>query len=672
MMSKATLGLLATLFIFMVVVGNVNAQAPIDTVTIKQINYVPDPATDDLSPLMGDTVVVKGLVMTGPRDLWVGARWAVYIVDPDSFPKPWSGFFIIQHDTFQVNTNLQFLEPGMIAYFTGVVDEYFGFSQLNIYGFSYKPDPVTPITIVSAENPLPDPVVLTAKDLESKADAEQWESMWVKLQNVTVVNNNLDGFWASVTDASKGTTFLGEYFDWFYSKLRDGSYTWPAPGTRLDVVGFVRDEPSGFTVNPRKDTDLTILSNPPVITDVKRNPGAPTSSDAVTVSATITDNGTVQEAKLHYSVNNGAFQEVPMTANVDTFSADIPAQADGAFVRYFLSAVDNDGDFTKVPGDTSSNIFFYVVRDNGLFIKDVQYTWGYGNASGYTGYEVTLEGVVTTDSSDFVGEYYIEEKDSAWHGIWVRDNAHTFLAGDWVRVTGTVEERYGVTRLTNVTNAQVVTPGYGVFDPVTVTTGEVATGGANAEAYESVLIQVENVTVTDPFPDSPSNFGEFVVNDGTGDLRVDDASDAFRGNRDSTFVQGDQIQKIIALGYYSFGNYKIIPRDTADVIGHVTAIEKRDDLIPQSFELSQNFPNPFNPVTEIHYAISKPGKYELTVFNVLGQKIRTLVSEFHSAGNYQVRWNGTDDNGIKVGSGIYFYILKGKGVALTRKMILLK
>ncbi|RMF60193.1 MAG: hypothetical protein D6748_04650, partial [Calditrichaeota bacterium] len=175
-------------------IGKLHAQ---DTLTIRQIQYVPDPLNDDTSPFFGDTVVVKGMVMNYPRDLWVGARWAVYVIDPDSFPNPWSGFFIIQHDTFQTQTLFQFVEPGMICNFTGVIDEFGQFTQMNIYGAGYTPDPVIPVEILSVGNPLPNPVQLTVADLEDRAVAEQWESMWAVINNATIVNNNIPGNWAS-------------------------------------------------------------------------------------------------------------------------------------------------------------------------------------------------------------------------------------------------------------------------------------------------------------------------------------------------------------------------------------------------------------------------------------------------------------------------------------------
>ncbi|MFQ5584136.1 MAG: T9SS type A sorting domain-containing protein [Calditrichia bacterium] len=127
------------------------------------------------------------------------------------------------------------------------------------------------------------------------------------------------------------------------------------------------------------------------------------------------------------------------------------------------------------------------------------------------------------------------------------------------------------------------------------------------------------------------------------------------------------------MAYYSFGNYKLAPRDTNDVIGHVpVGVEEIDGPVPATFELAQNYPNPFNPTTDIEYTIAQSGNYTLTVYNVIGQKVRTLANDYHPVGNYRVRWDGLDNAGIRVGSGIYFYTLQGKNLNLTKKMILLK
>jgi parallel beta-helix repeat protein len=96
------------------------------------------------------------------------------------------------------------------------------------------------------------------------------------------------------------------------------------------------------------------------------------------------------------------------------------------------------------------------------------------------------------------------------------------------------------------------------------------------------------------------------------------------------------------------------------------------DQKPVSFALYQNHPNPFNPVTVIAYSMAEAGHVELKVFNSNGQLIRTLVDEFTTAGSHSARWNGTDDSGMEVSSGVYFYGIKAADFTETRKMILMK
>ena len=657
------------------------AQASYDTLSIAELQFVDDPASNDLSTYVGDTVVVQGMVMNYPRDLWVGARWAIYIADPDGYPEPWNGFFIIQHDTSVISTNFGFLEPGMICNFTGVIDEFGNFSQMIIYGPNYFPDPVIPIEILSTGNPLPDPVTLTAADLADVPAAEKWESMLVRVNDASVVNNNISGDWASITDESGGTTYLAEYFLWFRDRLAgngDGSYSWPANGTNIDVVGFTRDE-SGtpgrvFNINPRDTSDITIKSNPPTITlleGLTRDIGAPTSSDAVTVTAVIEDNVSVTSATLHYSVNEATFQQVAMVGDEDdVYTGTIPAANDGDFVRYFLTATDNDGDMAILPGDTSrtsGQVFYYTVRNNATLISDIQNTFGYAiDISGYTGHVVTVEGIVMTDSTDESGDFYIQEAAEKWSGIWVAEDQFPFEKGDKISITGIVEENFTVTRLDDATDISLVEAGVGAFDPVVVTTGEVATGAENAEAYEGVLIKVENVTVTNPFPDAPSNFGEFTIDDGSGGVRVDDWFDAFEGQtNDTAYAEGQVLSSLTAFGYYSFGNVKLIPRDSMDVV-IVTSIT-HEDVMPESFSLEQNYPNPFNPSTVIRYNVTEQTNVKLVIYDALGRTIKTLVNTTQAPGSYNVNFKAD-----RLASGVYFYRLDAGKFSAIKKMLLVR
>ncbi|MCK5407381.1 MAG: T9SS type A sorting domain-containing protein, partial [Candidatus Krumholzibacteria bacterium] len=88
----------------------------------------------------------------------------------------------------------------------------------------------------------------------------------------------------------------------------------------------------------------------------------------------------------------------------------------------------------------------------------------------------------------------------------------------------------------------------------------------------------------------------------------------------------------------------------------------------------QNYPNPFNPVTTIHYGLKEPVQVTLEIFNVAGQRVRTLVDEQQAprAGGFTVRWDGMNDRGDSVASGVYFYRLRAGTFMQTRKMALLR
>ncbi len=94
--------------------------------------------------------------------------------------------------------------------------------------------------------------------------------------------------------------------------------------------------------------------------------------------------------------------------------------------------------------------------------------------------------------------------------------------------------------------------------------------------------------------------------------------------------------------------------------------------LPQTYTLSQNYPNPFNPSTEINFDVPVRSHVTLKVYNVLGQKVKTLVDEELAPKRYIADWDGTTDNGTKVASGIYFYKLEAGDFTETKKMLLLK
>ncbi|MBN2425909.1 MAG: T9SS type A sorting domain-containing protein [Calditrichaceae bacterium] len=91
-----------------------------------------------------------------------------------------------------------------------------------------------------------------------------------------------------------------------------------------------------------------------------------------------------------------------------------------------------------------------------------------------------------------------------------------------------------------------------------------------------------------------------------------------------------------------------------------------------NYTLNQNYPNPFNPQTSISYSLPRPGQVSLIIYNVLGQKVKTLINGKADAGTHYHVWKGVDDRGNKVASGIYFYKLEAENFSAIKKMVLVK
>jgi hypothetical protein len=98
----------------------------------------------------------------------------------------------------------------------------------------------------------------------------------------------------------------------------------------------------------------------------------------------------------------------------------------------------------------------------------------------------------------------------------------------------------------------------------------------------------------------------------------------------------------------------------------------REPSIPERFSLSQNYPNPFNPTCEIAYTLPTGCHVTLTIYNILGQEVIALVDEYQNAGNQSVTWDGQDDQGREVTSGLYLYRLQAGDFMQVKKMVLMK
>jgi hypothetical protein len=123
-----------------------------------------------------------------------------------------------------------------------------------------------------------------------------------------------------------------------------------------------------------------------------------------------------------------------------------------------------------------------------------------------------------------------------------------------------------------------------------------------------------------------------------------------------------------AQGGFPTGDLNWFPSKKAEwEVWVLTDVDDEYSNIPVSFRLNQNYPNPFNPSTKISFSLENPGKTTLTIYNILGQKVATLLSQELSAGTHEVNFNASN-----LSSGVYLYRLDSGDFTAVKKMMIMK
>ncbi len=116
----------------------------------------------------------------------------------------------------------------------------------------------------------------------------------------------------------------------------------------------------------------------------------------------------------------------------------------------------------------------------------------------------------------------------------------------------------------------------------------------------------------------------------------------------------------------------IIYFDNISFYSNSVGVDNRSETFPQGFVLEQNFPNPFNPSTTLRYELPEDGLVNVTIYDMMGRQVSTLVSNHQTAGYKSIQWNATNDFGKPVSAGVYLYQIQAGEFVQTKKMVLLK
>ncbi len=245
--------------------------------------------------------------------------------------------------------------------------------------------------------------------------------------------------------------------------------------------------------------------------------------------------------------------------------------------------------------------------------------------------------------------------------------------GDSVVVTDVQVKPYnGLTELSyNAGSAVQIISSNHIITPDVITLADFSQGWNGMEKYESMLVTVKNVTFTD-------SAATFSLNGKTGwSYHITDGKDTiqFRVVKNTPYYLDKPIPKTpvnitgvvsqyCSTAPYNTG-YEIFPVDSLS-ISTATAVEPVPGKI-YNYNLYQNYPNPFNPTTTISFSVPSSQKVELAVYNIMGQKVKTLYNGTAPAGITRVNFKA--DN---LSSGVYIYNIKTSSMTLSRKLMLLK
>ena len=105
---------------------------------------------------------------------------------------------------------------------------------------------------------------------------------------------------------------------------------------------------------------------------------------------------------------------------------------------------------------------------------------------------------------------------------------------------------------------------------------------------------------------------------------------------------------------------------------HPVSVIKSASKIPDRFMLSQNYPNPFNPSTKINFSLNQTSNVSVKIYDARGALVKTLIDGSKNSGSYDLTWDGTNNSGARLATGVYFYELKSDNNQLVKKMLLLK
>lgn len=670
--------ILILIFLLSSTVILINAQShgpviPMDSIQYVDTNSLNAGKTDPVYFKYGDTVTVEGIVTFNP--VYYGQstnRKATWL--QDTVFKPFGAINVFIEPAIpgysgnlgQLNNEVKFYEnflPGYRVKCTGILADYTENTQINL--IPIESEIVNIPSVIDTALPIK-PLILTINtfmkndgsggQIVMRRTGEQYEGYFVQFNNVTVVDVSASGsrFYWSVQDSAGNKIQIRDNSGYYRNDHKEDAvwvknyvFTPPTIGTQLSYIRgiIVQSSSAGgnvYMISPCLPSDIKIAAAAPYIDVKSKYPAVPNSSQSVKIAARIKDNdGVIQSATLYYSVGfgNKNFTPVNMSriGSTDFFEGIIPPAPDREYVNYWIRAIDDNGLITNSP-DTLATGSLYRVLDNGIQkISDIQETPLKSGNSVFNGDTISncnIRGIVTASLQHFPF-IAIQDGTDPYSAIFIKARSGDGLAnlkqGDSIVIKACrVIEDFNVTYLTDCGNQnfELISRNNKLPQPVRLLYPDSVhlKIPKYCEPYECMLLQFDNVYVVSLNPDAPSgNFGEWsfsVDSNATSGLRVDDLSSFIESNfnTDSLIIR-QHLEYIRGLLYYSFGNWKMLPRTKFDISGYFS------DTVTQNIDNQDNlsslniYPNPAENYVVIKGNSSHPDMITLSLFDLNGKKL---------------------------------------------------
>ncbi len=541
----------------------------------------------------------------------------------------------------------------------------------------------------------PAPVVISACSLHTDSpNAERWEGVLVRVENVAVGAVNSFGNWyldligcGNLTSPTRRNSVLSGY-----EKMISGQVVPLVGDTLASVTGVAQWEFGERRIAPRNSDDLVFTSqgpapDPNLVYSSSENQIKVRFNVALSVASAQDVNN--YALSTFETITSAVYNASTKTVTLTTGTNLVP----DATTPHILTVQDVRNANNRIMAALENFNFIGGISTISFIQTPVSAT---NDSSRVNFRQVSFRGVVT--ASGGCGEFppgtgfYVQQRGvTQFGGIFVFGSPFAPPArNDSVFVSGAVSE-FGIGPETQIVSVDEVTVLGGVSKssangmpsilappilPIEVTAPDL-TGPNNdpvAERYEGMLVRMNNVTVLTQ-AGSGNSFDVAVSTAGIDTVRVDDLA-----IEESAYTpwRGDVIDVVGVIRFSGTVPYRRVqPRNwseppTGDI--HVDSKAQVSDAPPPVYrtQLAQNEPNPFNPSTAIAYSIAKPGHASLRIFNLNGRLVTTLLDREVVPGPGSVIWNGQDSNGRRAPSGVYVYRLLNADGELSRKMVLLK